>query len=132
MTMTKNDVASEVARYFQAALTATPGEVREALRTSAPEVVRSLASFAINAAKSSDRKWAFTEFFSWIKTTILRDVQLQNSIANRNRRETELILARVKKLQATTAARESILAPRAEEKRLSRELQAVEKKLRAS
>ena len=101
--MTKTDVVNEVSKYMTAALAAAPGEVRDTLRTEAPAVVRSLATMATSATKSSDRKWAFKEFFGLIRGTIIRDTALQNSIARRNANEIEKILANMKLVEAKTA-----------------------------
>lgn len=80
------NVVNEVIKHLTAALLNTaPGEVRDALRTEAAGVVRSLATMATSATRPSDRKWAFKEFFSLIRGTIVRDAALQLAIAARER-----------------------------------------------
>jgi hypothetical protein len=125
--MTKTDVVNEVSKYMTAALAAAPGEVRDTLRTEAPAVVRSLATMATSATKSSDRKWAFKEFFGLIRGTIIRDTALQNSIARRNTSETDKILANVKKIAASTDARKAARRHRADVAKALRVLAAAKK-----
>lgn len=98
--MNKTDVVSEVSRLMTAALNAAPGEVRDTLRNEAPGVVKSLATMATSATKSSDRKWAFRTFFGLVRSTVLRDTALQNAIARRHSNEAENILAQVSLIEA--------------------------------
>lgn len=103
--MNKSDVSQQVARLMTAALNAAPGEVRDTLRNEVPGVIKSLATMATSGAKSSDRKWAFTTFFGLIRSTIIRDIALQNAIACRHANEVEKVLATTKKIVASTEAR---------------------------
>jgi hypothetical protein len=64
-----------------AALAAAPGEVRDTLRQESAAVIKSLATMATTATKSSDRKWAFDRFFSLHMAVVRMDAMLQNSIA---------------------------------------------------
>jgi hypothetical protein len=125
--MNKNDVVNEVARLMTAALNAAPGEVRDMLRTEAPGVVKSLATMATSAPKSSDRKWAFTTFFGLIRGTLIRDTALQNAIARRTASETEKILANTKKIAASTDARKAARRHRADVAKALRVLAAAKK-----
>jgi hypothetical protein len=120
--MNKTDVTNEVARLMTAALNAAPGEVRDVLRSETPAVVKSLATMATSATKSSDRRWAFKEFFGLIRGTVMRDTALQNAIARRNASETEKILANVKKIKVTTEERKAARRHRADVQRALREI----------
>lgn len=119
--MNKNDVVSEVARLMTAALAAAPGEVRDALRSEAPGVVKALAAL-VTDGNARDRRWAFAHFFALVRTTIQRDTQLQNAIAHRHEAETARILAETQKIKAKTEAESAARKARAETQRALRVL----------